>query len=343
MNVPAQVRRIFRASGFCLLALVAGALAVWSFGAIHFDGPFPGWGNTVLGAFWLAGLWWSFSHLRHPARRVAVCCAWWLAVLIPWLLKKPSHERDWPPEFERTATAAINGDVVTITNFRAFDYLPDGTPVPRWTTRMVRLSELRGMDFFMTYWGNGKLMGHPVFSFDFGPDGHVAFSIESRREEGENYSLIGGLYKRDEMIYLAGEESDIIRLRTNFREDEHVYLYRLQVRQATAMLRFMEYLDAMNHIAERPRFYDTLTGNCTTAIRAQIRTRERHSFDWRIIANGRLDTLFHERGLLSDELPFAELKKRAYINPAARRHPQADGFSATIRENMPGFGKPAPR
>jgi len=329
--------RMKKAGVAALVAVLAG-LTLWSFGAIHFDAPFPGWPNTLLAVLWLALLLCALQFFRKPSRRFTAWLVLWLLVWIPWSLKKPSHDRDWPAEFARVASADVDGDEVTIRNFRSFDYVADGTPVERWATRKVRLSNLRGMDFFMTYWGDGTLVGHPIFSFDFGTDGHVTFSIESRREKDEMYSLLGGLYKRYEMIYVVGDESDIIRLRTNFREREDVYLYRLHVRQSTVMLRFMEYLDAMNRIDSHPRFYDTLTGNCTTAIRAQITTSERNSMDWRIFANGKLDELFFERDMLTKELPFAELKQRSLIKPVALAHPGIEGFSAKIRENLPGFG-----
>jgi len=328
---------ILEKAGVAALVVVLSAVTVWSVGAIHFDGPFPGWTNTLLAGLWLALLVGALKFFKSPARRLAAWFALWLVVVIPWSLKKPSHDRDWPAEFARVASADVDGDEVTFRNFRSFDYQADGTPAERWVTRKVRLSNLRGMDFFMTYWGDGTLVGHPIFSFDFGADGHVAFSIESRREKDETYSLLGGLYKRYEMIYIVGDESDIIRLRTNFREGESVYLYRLHVRQSTVILRFMEYLDAMNRIDTNPRFYDTLTGNCTTAIRAQITTSERKSMDWRIFANGKLDELFFERDMLSKELPFTELKQRSLINPVARTHPGMEGFSEKIRENLPGF------
>jgi len=332
-----SIAPFLRKSGLTALVIVLSALTIWGFGAIHFDAPFPGWRNTLLAVVWLVLLVFALKHFRTVGRRLAAWSALWLLVVIPWSLKKPSHDREWPAEFARVTTAEVDGDEVIFQNFRSFDYQPDGTPIERWMTRKVRLSNLKGMDFFMTYWGDGTLVGHPIFSFDFGEDGHVAFSIESRREKDETYTLLGGLYKRYEMIYIVGDESDIIRLRTNFRERENVYLYRLHVRQSTVMLRFMEYLDAMNRLESNPRFYDTLTGNCTTAIRAQITTSERNSWDWRILANGKLDELFFERDMLSKELPFDELKERSLINPVAKAHVGVDGFSEKIREKLPGF------
>ena len=144
-------------------------------------------------------------------------------------------------------------------------------------------------------------------------------------------------YKQFELIYIVGAESDLIRLRTNVREGEDVYLYRLQIQETTTRLRFSEYLDSINRFHAKPAWYNAVTANCTTAVRGQITTHERHSLDWRILANGKLDEALNELGIFDRSLPFPELKKRSHINPAARADPDPAKFSETIRKGLPGF------
>ena len=318
-----------------LLALLA-LITLWTLGAIFFDGPFPGTGNVVLVLLWLGLLAFAIWRWRKFKVRLLAWLSLFLVVFVPWLFKKPSDHRDWSPEFARTPSATIEGDVVTFTNFRNFDYHPDGTPIERWETRSFHLSKLKHMDFFLTYWGS-DLVGHPSFSFDFGDEGHVAFSIESRREKGETYGLISSLYKQFELIYVVAPESDIIRSRTNFREGEDVYLYRLHIRETTARLRFSEYLSSINRFHAKPAWYNVITANCTTSVRGQFTTEERNIRDWRIIFNGKLDELINEKGIFYNKIPFAELKRRSHINPAAQANPAADTYSDVIRAGRPGF------
>lgn len=321
------------------ILLVCLALTVptfWAIGAIHFDGPFPGLGNTLLLIGWIFLLISALVRFRTNRDRMISWLGLFFVVLIPWLLKKPPVHNDWSPEFARVPTAIINGDAVTFQNFRNFDYRPDSTAIERWETRTVHLSNLRHMDFFVTYFGS-DLIAHPIFSFDFGPEGHIAFSIESRRKPGEVYSPIGGLYKRYGLLYIVSNESDVIRLRTNFREDEEVYLYRLQVNPETPRARFMEYVNSIQNLSQHPRFYNSITDNCTTAVRAQMTNADRHTLDWRILFNGKLDELLHEKNLLLKSPPFPELKKQSHINPAAHTDPNPETFSETIREGRPGF------
>ncbi len=91
----------------------------------------------------------------------------------------------------------------------------------------MQLSNLRAVDFFTNFWGP-KLICHTFLSFDFGPDGYVCISIETRMAKGQNYSALAGLYRQFELYYVIGDERDIVRVRTNYRLED-VYLYRLIV------------------------------------------------------------------------------------------------------------------
>ncbi len=273
--------------------------------------------------------------VRDRWRRILSATAVVLIVVIPYLFIRPSHDRVWDVSFKETSSARIAGDTVTIRNFRSFDYDETGEPIAEWSDREFDLQNLRGMDFFMSYWGL-EYVGHPIFSFDFGEQGHLAFTIEARREKDEDYSLFAGLYRRYELSYIPCEESDAVRVRTNFRENEKVHLYRTVATPEQARARFLEFIATMNDIAEKPRFYNVISSNCTTAVRSQMTGG--FPFDWRIIVNGKLDEMLYDRGLLATGgLPFEELKRRAFINPKVREHSERDGFSSRIREKVPGF------
>jgi hypothetical protein len=166
----------------------------------------------------------------------------------------------------------------------------------------------------------------------------LCFSIETRKEIGESYSAIGGIYRQYELIYIVADERDVIRLRTNYRVGEDVYLYRSAATPEQAKGRFLEYLASLEHLRNHPRWYNALTTNCTTAIRVQHDSSKRAPWDWRILLNGKGDEMMHERkAILSGGLPFDELKARALINPAAKAANEAENFSTRIREGRPGF------
>jgi hypothetical protein len=93
----------------------------------------------------------------------------------------------------------------------------------------------------------------------------------------------------------------------------------------------------MNRLHAHPRWYNAVTDNCTTAIRAQHPAEQRTPWDWRILVNGLGDQMSYERGVIDTSLPFAELKRRSHINADAIAAGDAPDFSARIRAGRPGF------
>ena len=332
-----QGAKVVRFVGRNLLRLLLLFPIAWCFGAVYFDGPFPGTGNLVIGVLWLALLGCLLFRARSGRGRWLTLAAGLAVVIVPWSFKQPSNDRNWSPEYARTAGATIDGDAVTITNYRNFDYALDGSVTERWETRTVHLSKLRGIDFFLNYWGS-PLIAHPIFSFDFGDEGHIAFSIETRREKGEVYTTLGGLYKLYELCYLVGDERDFVRVRTNIRKDEDAYLFRLSAPPEQARARFLEYVTQIQNLAKKPRFYNVLTANCTTAIRSQLHVQKKSIPDWRLLLNGKLDEMFAEHGLFAvKDLPLSELKEKGHVDERALQAQDDPQFSQKIRIGVPGY------
>lgn len=317
------------------LALVYLMAVLWAAGALYFDLPFPS--LQLLGAIlWLGGaiilpiLW------RKRRRGLLIVIVGFAAILAWWLTIQPRNDRDWKPEVAVLAHADIDGNRVTIHDIRNFEYRTEIDFTPHYNTRSYDLDQLKGIDLFVNYWGS-DLIAHPIISFDFGNNNHIAFSIETRAEKGEGYSTIGGLYRRFELIYIPGDERDLVRVRTNFRKGEDVYLFRINSTPERERARFLEYITQLNQLYEKPRWYNVVTTNCTTSIRSQRAAADRAPWDWRILANGKADELLYERGALDRSMSFPELKRRAHINERAKAANDAPDFSHQIRIGTPGY------
>ncbi len=319
------------------LWIPAALFAIWACGALYYD--FPVATTWVAGAFALLLLA-LVVFLRGALRKLAALILGPACVLAWWLTLTPRNDRSWQPEVAQTAWAEIHGDEVTMHNVRNLDYRTTTDFTPRWETRTVRLSQLTGIDLAVCYWGS-PWMAHPIVSFQFADAPPLCFSIETRKEVGEKYSAIGGLFRQYELAYVVADERDVLQVRTNFRKGEDVYLYRLKITPEKARERFVEYLTTINDLKEKPRWYNAITTNCTTSIRTQHAAAKRQAWDWRILVNGKGDELLYERGSLqTGGLPFAELKPKARINDAAQQHGSDPAFSQRIRENRPGFEEP---
>jgi hypothetical protein len=175
-----------------------------------------------------------------------------------------------------------------------------------------------------------------MISFGFEGGDYLCFSIETRKEKGEAYSAVRGLFRQFELIYIVADERDVVRLRTNFRQGEDAYLYRLNASPAKVRTLFLDYLRRVNSLRQQPEWYSALTHNCTTGIRTQRAASDRAPWDWRMLANGHADALLYERGAITTNLPLTELKERCHINPRAHAAGPIEDFSRQIREGVPG-------
>jgi membrane protein implicated in regulation of membrane protease activity len=329
--VKRRVLRFILRGLVCLLLAIA---LVWAFGALFYDFP------VLHGALaWIFALGALAVLVFVPGfwKKTGALLLAWLLVLSFWLALRPRDDRTWQPDVAQRASAEIKGDEVTLHNVRNCEYRTETDYTPHWETRTVRLSQLTGVDIAITYWGS-PWIAHPTISFEFADTRPLCFSIEARKEIGESYSAIGGFYRQYELIYVVAEETDVLRLRTNFRKGEDVYLYRVRMTPAQARERFLEYLDSLNALQSHPRWYNAATTNCTTSIRDQHAASKRLPWDWRLLANGKSDELLFARGMLvTGGLPFAELKRRSLINERARAVAGTADFSAAIRAGVPGF------
>jgi hypothetical protein len=251
-------------------------------------------------------------------------------VLIWWLGIEPSNDRQWLPDVAQLPRAIIEGDQVTVENVRNFEYRSETDFTEHWETRSYDLSQLRGVDFFMSYWGS-PYIAHTIVSWDFGGGQHLAISIETRKEVGEVYSAVLGFFRQFELYYVVADERDLIGVRTNHR-GELVRRYRLKMKPGVGRAILLEYFAEINRLAERPHWYNAMTQNCTTSIRRNVKqVAPTNPFNWRILVNGTLDELGYMRGTIDNSLPFEELRAKADITERAKAAGHGSDFSARIR------------
>jgi hypothetical protein len=233
----------------------------------------------------------------------------------------------------------VEGGRAHVRNVRHFDWRTEKDFTETWDERSIDLARIRGVDLFLSYW-TGPAIAHLILSFDIEDDQPLAFSIEIRREVGEEYSAIAGFFKQYELAVLAADERDIVRLRTDvWRED--VRLYRLRTTPEKAREWFLAMAREVGRLNERPAFYNTLGGNCTTlAFRLARTIWPDMRPDWRVLLSGYLPDYLYELGSIDTRMPFEELKAKAAISEKARAIGGGPDFSARIREGVP---KPPPR
>ena len=254
-----------------------------------------------------------------------------------WSTVKPSNDRDWQPDVAVLPYATFDGDRVTIHNIRNFDYRSETDYTARYYDKTFDLRELETVDLITSYW-MGDAIAHVMMSFGFADRDFVTVSIETRKEKGESYSTVNGFFRQYELIYIVGDERDLVRLRTNYRKDppEDVYLFRTNTPKENVRRLFLDYFKTINSLRDQPQFYNTLTTNSTTnVVRHTAVNPGGGHYSWKVLLSGYAPLYAYERGRLDQSIPFEELKKRSHINERARAAGEDPAFSRRIREGLP--------
>ena len=243
----------------------------------------------------------------------------------------PSNQRSWGADQRVLATAEINEPVVRIHNVRNCQYRTEKDYTVRYYDKTFNLNELNSVWFFVVPFPEMPSLAHTMLSFGFADRDYVAVSVEIRKESGEKYAPVKGMLGTFEIMYVVGDERDLVALRANYRLDE-VYMYRARATPEQARALFVDMLQRANKLAREPEFYNTLTNNCTTNILNHVnRLRTNTVPTWRVLLPGLSDRLAYDLGLLDTNLSFEETKLRAKINRRAYEWRDSPEFSVAIR------------
>ncbi len=247
----------------------------------------------------------------------------------------PSNDRVWQEDVALLPYATQQENLITVHNIRNFDYRSETDYTAAYYDKTFDLDKLEGVDVISVYW-MGPAVAHVFLSFSFAGDEHLAVSIETRKEKGENYSTLKGFFRQYELYYVVADERDVIGLRTNYRFNpvEDVYVYPMSGTVEDARRLFLTYIEKINGLKETPEFYNTLTTNCTTTIwlNAQVNI-DRIPLSWKILVSGYVPEYLYENGRLhAEELTFPQLRESVHVNERALESGIVDDFSECIRK-----------
>jgi Domain of unknown function (DUF4105) len=327
---------ILRLTGTILATVLVGLPAVWAVFAIWFQGPGGQPSKIGMMLLWIAfslatllALWHGRAGLGLAAFALAFG-----AVLFWWHGIAPSNDRTWANDVARITNGTVDGDRVTLHNVRNFDWRTNDDYTERWETRVYDLSKLDSVDMIMSYW-DGWAIAHMLVSFGFTDGEHVAFSVEVRRQKNKTYSEIGGFFKRYGLSIIAADERDVIRVRTNVRGEDD-YLYRIRMPLAAMRSLFLGYIEQADALVDTPRFYNTITVNCTTLVYHMMKRIVGYlPWSYRLLFTGYLPTYVYNVGGLDQRFSPDELRTLGRITDRAKQSDRSDTFSADIRRGIP--------
>ena len=313
-------------------------MSAWTALAIRYTAPLPAPLRKVLGplapvAFVAAG---------------ALTGHWWIALGLFFLLFcavatwfssiEPRARADWEGDVAVLPRVrwSDGGQTITVLDLRWFDYRADGSYDARYVERSFDLEALQAVDLIVSYWDHNKAIAHTMLSFDFGGDDVLCVSVEVRRKKGDSWAALPGLFKQYEIIYVLGDERDLVRLRAVYRQEE-VFLFRTEATPEASRALLGRILEHAAHLRNAPEFYRTIGQNCTTSLVDHINSiwPDRVPYTRKILMNGYAPEQAFESGLLCTNLPFDEYKQRSQISQVAREVGDAEDFSRRIRIGLP--------
>ncbi|QTP54827.1 DUF4105 domain-containing protein [Billgrantia sulfidoxydans] len=314
----------------------------------------------AMGMAWGAAALWFRLPGSRSRRRLAVACwgaaalallllggqgQWWangiqvlllLLLLIWWFRLRPTHDRPWSDDVAYLATGELQGSHLMLHHVRDFDWRTRDEAEVHWEARRYDLDRLDSVDMIVSSWGRPGV-AHVMVSFGFEGQQFVVFSVEVRRLKGERFSEIGGFFRQYELAIVAADERDAVGLRSKVR-GERVSLFRLRMPQAAMRSLLLAYVEEANALAKAPRFYNTITANCTTLIFAMARgIGARLPLDYRLLVTDRLPGYAFKVGGLWPGFTLSELEMKGRIDDQARRVHRATDFSQRIRQGVPGW------
>ena len=242
-----------------------------------------------------------------------------------------SNERDWSPEMEQVPSASLEAGVVTLKNIRHNTYVSEDDFVVEYFDRKFNLSEIQSVDYIVVPF-KIKQIAHTMLSFGLQDGTYLTVSIEVRKEKGERYNPLLGMGRKFELLYLVGDERDLIRLRTEHR-DAQVYVYPSVAAPEHAQALFLDVMERANQLALDPEFYHSIRNNCTTNLAGHVNeiSSKKIRYGWRVLLPGLSAKYAYDLGLLDNRIPFEELTELALVNDLALEHRDAADFSQKIR------------
>jgi len=320
-----------RILGFALLGLAQ----IWAVTAILLGGggandPSP---TRIIAAVVYVALV-VVAALRAPplagigtAAAMVVLVAGWYSTIAP------SHERNWSEDQSRLPHPAIHGDVLQIADLRDFRYRSESDWDARWRDATYNLDELVRGWYIVEHFAEFEGAAHAMATFEFSDGRFLAVSVEIRKEQGESYSPLRGLFRQYEIMYVIADERDALQLRTNYRPNSDLYLYEVTAGKEATRAFLVAMMERAAAIAAEPSFYNSLVDTCASNLAAHLVAVSEESIsplNPQVLFPGYSHQLAHDLGLLG-EAPLDELKAAARTRPRAAAAQDQEDYSQRIR------------
>lgn len=204
---------------------------------------------------------------RLPQKLFALLVVSAFVMMLVLLVRvEPDNNRNWAIEHSVLPAITITNHNITIKGFRNFRWQNATQPAnPEFKERTFDLNKLERLDLVVEPFKDSDILAHTMLRFRFEDGESLIVSVEARREEGETYSLIAGVFRQFELIYVFGSEEDLMNLRAIHR-GTRLYAFPVRADRAFIINLLKDLADSANTLHTNPQFYRSIRDNCTTTL-----------------------------------------------------------------------------
>ncbi len=218
-------------------------------------------------------------------------------------IREPSLERTWDEDVRvLTGVDRLPDGAYRLTAVRNWTYTDDSVVSTAYQPIRYDPADVEALWLYEQELGLGGRIAHTFlvfqFPFRYGPTFRwLGLSVETRREVGERYSIVGGVLKKFEVTHIWAAEEDLVRRRVEYL-DYPLTRYPVTVPREYLARIFEQMIQETDALADTPRWYNTLTTNCTSSLIRYVNEAEPGAIPghWSSIFTGRADDHLGELG-----------------------------------------------
>lgn len=241
-------------------------------------------------------------------KRVSLAALLGAIVLAIWVSQRsPSLTRDWDEDVRVLAgIEPFEGGTVLLRNIRDWSYTQDTVVAKSYLDASFDPERIVDLWMYEQKLGRTGLIAHTFLVFEFdeshGPVRYLGLSVETRRESGEEYSLIGGMLRAFEVTHIWATENDLVTRRVDYL-DYPLKCHRLEISAHARSRIFRKFTEETAELADKPRWYSTTTNNCTSSLIRYVNESEADAIPlhYSYVLTGRVDEYLMKLGYLDPD------------------------------------------
>ncbi len=274
------------------------------------------------------GVRWRETRRSLAALAVTAAVAVWYFGLM-----RPNPNQDWIPKHSRMPHVEFKGDKVYVSNVRDYVWRTESDYTPGYRDRVYDLNALNSMYFVLAPFYLLEQVAHVWVGFGFSDGQHVAVSVEARAVKGRPFDLLPAMFRQFQLIYVIGEERDVLGLRVVARNAE-VRFYPVRTTPERMRFLFLDMMRRAHSLEAHPEFYNLFVNNCMNNITYHVRRLGGRPLpsELRLLLTGFSDRLAYDYGFLDTDLPFERARQAFRIDEAMRHVPIDEQYSERLRE-----------